>query len=71
MKTEEATELHCVNCRRKIDFGRELVTVEKAVKGPRGIVPLGESLILCGERCVVEYFDDDPRDLPKYPPRIP
>lgn len=51
--------LRCVACRRQIDLGRDALSVEKGVIGPRGFVPLGELVLLCSDECASEHFTDD------------
>ena len=65
-------EPRCKECNKLIDYGGDLIAVEKCVNGPRGRVPLGEILIFCNEECLSNYYCDyDGRELPKLPPRIP
>ncbi len=68
----QSQNLQCSECRRSIGYGGDIITTEKCVSGPRGIVPLGERLVFCSEECVSSYFNGaDLGDLPKVPPRIP
>lgn len=72
MKQEDYKKLQCYNCRRQIDLGRDLITAEKGVSGPRGIVPLGDIKIFCNDKCVKQYFNGEPdENLPEIPRRIP
>ncbi len=73
MDTKPASKkLRCEHCNRNIDFGEDLITTEKAVSGPRGIVPLGEIRLFCSEKCVSDFFNGTPADdLPEVPRRIP
>ena len=65
-------KMKCGNCESKIDYGRDLIVLEKGVHGPRGVVPLGEVMIFCSDRCVAEYFGEEPAvKRPRFPPRIP
>jgi hypothetical protein len=65
-------EMCCENCQSTISFGSDLITTEKGVNGPRGIVPLGEILVFCSEKCVSDFFNGTPADdLPGIPRRIP
>ena len=69
---DDATKLKCSECGKRIDYGGDLLTVEKCVLGPRGIVELGEKLLFCSEKCLRSYYSDtDVSQLPKMPPRIP
>ena len=64
--------LNCNSCQRAIDFGHDLITAEKGVSGPRGIVPLGEIKVFCSEQCVSNYFNGIlSDDLPEILRRIP
>ncbi len=64
--------LRCSECHREIDLGHDIITVEKAVSGPRGIVPLGDVATFCSEQCVSAYFDGTPAsDLPEVPFKVP
>ena len=70
-KTEHNTTLTCEYCDRKIGYGKEIITVERAVLGPRGIIPLGELCNFCSEECTGAYFSNDPRKtLDVVSPRI-
>ena len=72
MEEKEQQEFQCAECERKIEYGRDVITVEKGVVGPRGVIPLDEATTFCGEECVGNYFNGTPNpDLPKLPPRIP
>ncbi len=65
-------KLRCDNCQVNIDLGVDLIKTEKAVSGPRGIVPLGEILVFCSEGCVSVFFNGTPADdLPEIPRRHP
>ena len=64
--------LRCRECHREIDLGHDLITTEKCVNGPRGIVPLGKINTFCSDKCVKEWFSDDlTEDLPEIDFRIP
>ena len=71
MEYTEEKKLECASCRKEIDFGRDIIAVERGVNGPRGFVPLGETLFFCREMCVSEYFDNNDSNRPKIKPRIP
>ena len=69
---QETRQTRCDNCRKQIDFGNDLITTEKCVYGPRGIVPLGEIKKFCSDKCVKAWFSDDPAEgLPEVRFRIP
>ena len=64
--------LRCDNCECDITFGRDVISVEKCVSGPRGVIPLGEVLRFCSDSCVSQFFDHDPvSHLKEIPRRIP
>ncbi len=72
METQDITRQKCKECGRSIAYGGDLITAEKGVSGPRGIIPLGEEMVFCSEECLSNYFSNsDVRELPKVPPRIP
>ena len=71
-KQKKTEELKCCECRRKISYGGDVITAQRGVSGPRGVVPLAEELIFCGEECVALYFSSaNGTGLPILPPRIP
>ena len=59
----------CTNCKRTLDLGVDALTVQEAVLGPRGIIPLGELLLFCSETCLMDYFDLS--DLVEVQRRVP
>ncbi len=61
--------MECSQCRRKLELGVDVITVEKCVIGPRGIVPLGESENFCSEECLIDFYNDT--DIPHIDRRIP
>jgi hypothetical protein len=67
---EGKTGLRCDQCRRPVEYGADVITVEKGVSGPRGVVPLGEALTFCSDECLASYFGGDD-DLPRISYRIP
>ena len=65
-------KIKCKECGRDIEYGGDLITIEKCVNGPRGIIPLGEKEVFCNEECLGNFFGNfNGRELPKVPPRIP
>ena len=61
--------MECSHCRRKLELGVDVITVEKCVIGPRGIVPLGELENFCSEECLIDFYSDI--DIPHIDRRIP
>ena len=61
--------MECSQCRRKLELGVDVITVEKCVIGPRGIVPLGELENFCSEECLIVFYNDT--NIPHIDRRIP
>ena len=61
--------MECSQCRRKLELGVDVITVEKCVIGPRGIVPLGKLENFCSEECLLNFYNDE--DIIKIDRRIP
>ena len=55
---ETKSKLQCEYCRREIQLGEDLWTLEKGVIGPRGVVPLGKVIVFCREEHLKKFFDD-------------
>lgn len=53
--------LKCQNCRRSVDYGKDCLRVSRGVLGPRGFVPLEDTMFCC-ERCLAEYHADPVAD---------
>ena len=71
-KKVEKEILLCDHCSKKVSYGGDVISVEKCVNGPRGVIPLGEVFRFCTEDCVSRFFDHEPvTDLPRIPRRIP
>ncbi len=69
---EEEKGLTCDECQRPIQYGGDLLTVEKGVSGPRGVITLDDTLTFCQEECLSKYFNGaSVNGLPQVPPRIP
>ncbi len=69
---EKTDVLQCEQCKRRISYGGDVMSVEKCVNGPRGVIPLGEVLRFCCEDCVSKYFRPEPAsNLREIAPRIP
>ena len=72
MDDEENEKMTCVSCRRDIDLGNDVLSLERGVVGPRGFVPLGDIRLFCSESCAEEYFDgDEPTEKVKRPRQVP
>ena len=71
-KEDDKKTLQCDYCRKQIRYGGDIISVEKCVLGPKGIIPLGEVFTFCTDTCVSKFFDHQPiSDLPEVPRRIP
>ncbi len=65
-------ETQCKECRSPLRLGDCLWNAEQGVIGPRGIVPLGEALNFCCEKCLADYFaEDGVEDAGELPHRVP
>ena len=40
--TQPKQSVRCDQCRKKVEYGQDVITVERGVIGPRGSIPLGE-----------------------------
>lgn len=49
--------MECTECRRELDYGADVLSVQEGVIGPRGVVPVDEPLLFCSEECLRAYFD--------------
>ncbi len=71
-KNNQEEAVRCDYCKSEIQYGRDVISVEKCVNGPRGVIPLGDTYTFCSEACVSQFFDDEPLgDLEEVPRRIP
>lgn len=71
-KEVEAKAYRCDYCEKRITYSQDIISVERCVLGPNGVIPLGEVLTFCTDACVSRYFNHDPvSDLPPIPRRIP
>lgn len=71
-ETQNKKTVRCDNCRREVEYGKDVITVSRGVVGPRGVIPLDEEQRFCSEECVSSYFDNDlGGTLHVLPPRIP
>ena len=64
--------MKCAHCHSELEYGKDCLSVEEGVLGPRGFVALDEKLFFCSEECLGDYFDNtDLSKLPKMQRRIP
>lgn len=62
-------KVRCVNCRRKIHVGMDVVGVTRGVFGQRRFVPFDEEpTLLCSDDCARLYFTPE---VPSLDERIP
>lgn len=57
--------MNCTNCRKELDVGTDVLTVQEGVVGTRGIVPLADPLLFCSEACLRSDFEDGVTTLPR------
>ena len=50
--------MECSQCKKKLALGVDIITVEKSVSGPRGIIPLGDTEHFCCEKCLIDFYSD-------------
>jgi hypothetical protein len=71
-ENETNNTLRCDECRGELPLGGDVISVQRAVHGPRGVIPLGEVLTFCSDKCVSRFFDHQSSDeLPDVSWRIP
>ena len=71
-ESEKNDALQCDQCKHKISYAGDVISVEKCVNGPRGVIPLGEVMRFCCEDCVSKYFQQEPAsNLKEIGQRIP
>ena len=61
----------CSACDKEIQLGEDVVTVERGVMGPRGLVPLQDAEFFCSERCLVEDLSGGLIERKTLPRRVP
>ena len=66
---DDEQQKKCAQCRCKLAYGEEVISVQEAVIGPRGLVPLDEPLLFCSEDCLSEHLGGG--EVTSLPRRIP
>lgn len=61
--------MKCSQCKKGLELGVDVITVEECVVGPRDIIPLGKKECFCSEKCLLEFYDlsgltESPRRIP-------
>ncbi|PHS15769.1 MAG: hypothetical protein COA78_04820 [Blastopirellula sp.] len=51
----------CDQCRKKVENGKDVISVARGVFGPCSVIPLEEESHFCCEACVSDFFDTAPR----------
>lgn len=69
MEKEESKTIRCVECRRELNLGVDVLAITEGVLGPRGFVPLGKPNYICSESCLQERVGSV--DVEKLDRRIP
>lgn len=70
MDLDESTT-RCAQCGRELMLGDDCLVIEKAVQGPRGLVPLNELEFFCCESCVSLFYRSDDEAVEELKARIP
>ncbi len=67
-----STLMQCAHCHTEIEYGKDALSVEEGVIGPRGFISLEDKLFFCSEECLRDYFDKvDLGKLPKVNRKVP
>jgi len=61
----------CVQCRRALDLGADVISIRAGVLGPRGFVQLEERRLLCSDTCLESYVCNERTEVHEMPRRIP
>ncbi len=61
----------CAQCRRELDLGADVTSVQEGVLGPRGFVELADRQLLCSATCLVTYVCNGKHEVHQLPRRIP
>ena len=66
---EDEIKHKCADCDRPLRLGVDVITLEHGVIGPRGVVPLQDVQLFCGDAClkksVIDYeVESLPRKIP-------
>ncbi len=59
MKEKEKAQPVCIECRRDLRQGEDVVGIGDGVIGPRGFVPLEDTRFLCTSECIRDYFCEE------------
>ena len=68
---DEDERLKCTECHRQLDLGKELLTLEEAMVGPRGVVPLADPKVFCSAKCLRQYVNGNEHDPQELQRRVP
>ncbi len=60
---QDKPPLQCRRCGREVRLGEDLLILEPAVLGPRGVVPLGGADHFCGEVCLLAHLEGEGKTL--------
>ena len=70
MGVQERKEYQCARCRRELTVGTNVFSIEEAVTGFQGIVPLADAETFCTHQCCREFLQEGYADY-EPEPRIP
>lgn len=63
--------MRCVECKREIEIGQDLIPVEECVLGFNGPVPLEDVKMFCSWGCLKKFCNGNGDDVEKVSRRIP
>ena len=66
---EDELQQRCAECDRLLRLGADVITLEHGVIGPRGVVPLQDIQLFCGDACLRKSVEDN--EVERLPRRIP
>ena len=61
----------CAQCRRVLDLGADVTSVQEGVLGPRGFIKLADRQLLCSAPCLETYVCNGKHEVHERPRRIP
>lgn len=70
--TEESGAIwRCRQCDREMQLGEDAFELEQGVLGPRGFVPLENTVLFCSEACARGFLGGTNEEIKKLPRRVP
>lgn len=68
---KDTKPIRCAACDRDIIVGEDVIAHRVGVIGPRGFVPLEDTMYFCNEDCELQHCQDVTGDRRSLPRRIP